>query len=76
MEESPYIRHTLLPDCPGDRRFCTGNNGRGKCKILTDTKHISREKPCKFYDDGSKAAAAERRLKALENEKKMKGETK
>lgn len=75
MEESIYARPTLLPSCPGDRHYCVGNKN-GKCRILTDTKHITSEKPCKFYDDGSKAATAARRLKALENEQKMKGETK
>lgn len=61
-EPTTYI--SRLPFCPGNRASCVGNR-RGKCLCLTDTNHITPEKPCKFYDDGSKAEAAERRLEKL-----------
>ena len=53
-----------LPLCPGNRASCVTNR-RGKCACLVDTDFITSEKPCKFYDDGSKAAEAERRLAKL-----------
>ena len=40
-------------------------NRRGKCLCLVDTDFITSAKPCKFYDDGTKAAEAERRLAKL-----------
>lgn len=53
-----------LPYCPGNRASCVSNR-RGKCLCLVDTDFITSAKPCKFYDDGTKAAEAERRLAKL-----------
>ena len=53
-----------LPLCPGNRVSCVSNR-RGKCACLVDTDFITSAKPCKFYDDGTKAAEAERRLAKL-----------